>query len=250
VLTGNNSLALKKRALFVLALSEDPRAHDLLVQYAKGSGTPDLQVEAIRYLVSRDRQAMAPELKSIYASTTDQDVRRAVISAYRDAGDKASLLAIASSRSDAPELRRTAVGSLRGLATAQELSSLYTQEPDTSVRSQILSDLSSIGAADQLVNVARAEKDPDLRRRAIMGLAERSDDRTMSRLTELYGSLTDVDARRAIIDTLASRNAGEQLVALARKESNRELQRDIVVRLSGMASKNKAAADFLADMLK
>ena len=53
VLSGANSLNVKKRALYVLALSSDARARDILTRYAKGGGNPDLQLEAVRLLVSR-----------------------------------------------------------------------------------------------------------------------------------------------------------------------------------------------------
>ncbi len=67
VLNGANTLGNKRRALFVLALSKDPRAHQILLRYAKGGGSPELQVEAIRNLVSRrDGQTTEAELREIY----------------------------------------------------------------------------------------------------------------------------------------------------------------------------------------
>ncbi len=71
VLTQSNPLQVKKQAIYVLALSDDPRAHDVLMRYAKGAGNPDLQVEAIRYLASRrDKQTTSADLRSIYESST------------------------------------------------------------------------------------------------------------------------------------------------------------------------------------
>ena len=86
---------MKKRALFVLAQNEDPAAHQALLNYAKGNGNPDLQVEAIRYLTARTPRngqlalkATGAELMDIYNATQDLDVRRAVLSALVSAGDK------------------------------------------------------------------------------------------------------------------------------------------------------------------
>ena len=94
VLNGANTLGNKRRALFVLALSKDPRAHQILLRYAKGGGSPELQVEAIRNLVSRrDGQTSETELREIYESTQDPTIRRAVIEAYGNAGNKAALVA-------------------------------------------------------------------------------------------------------------------------------------------------------------
>jgi hypothetical protein len=49
VLGATNSLKVKKQALYVLALSTQPKAHQILLSYAKGAGNPDLQQEAIRH---------------------------------------------------------------------------------------------------------------------------------------------------------------------------------------------------------
>ena len=49
VLSSTNSLRVKKNALYSLAaISNQPRARQILLSYAKGAGNPDLQLEAIR----------------------------------------------------------------------------------------------------------------------------------------------------------------------------------------------------------
>ena len=98
VLNGTNSLAVKKRAIYVLALIDRPEAHALLLSYAKGKGNPELQREAITYLGARNAKqpTKSSELIDIYNSTQDFDVRMSVISAFRNAGDKTSLINIAS----------------------------------------------------------------------------------------------------------------------------------------------------------
>jgi TolA-binding protein len=250
VLTASNSLAIKRRALYVLALSDDGRAHQILLQYAKGGGNPDLQAEAIRYLSSRqDNKTSSAELKDIYASTQDTAVRRAIIDAYRSANDKASLIAIASSRSDPPELRGSAITSLARLASPQEIWTIYEQEPDAAVRSQIVSVLASMGALDQLSQAARTDKDADVRRRAVFSLASRHDEKTAPMLVEIYSATSDADLRKTVIDALASQGSADALVSIARKESSVDLKREIVRRLSDMAQKNKAASDYLMEML-
>ena len=64
-LKGSNSLQLKRRALFLLAQNDRPAAHQILVNYAKGSGNPDLQIEAIRYLSARKQQTTAADLPQL-----------------------------------------------------------------------------------------------------------------------------------------------------------------------------------------
>jgi HEAT repeat protein len=251
VLNATNSLAVKKRAIYVLALSSDERAHQTLLRYAKGAGNPDLQVEAIRYLASRrDKTTIAADLRQIYESTQDADVRRAIIDAYRAANQKAPLMVIAGDRATPIDVRRSAVSSLASLASPQELWTLYQQEPDAALRGQMVNVFRSMGAEDQLVQIAKSDADVSVRQRAIRALGERRSPRSPQLLVDLYNSQTDVQIRRDIIQSLGAQNNADALVDLARKESNLELKRDIVRRLSEMAPKNKAAADALMEMLK
>jgi HEAT repeat protein len=249
VLQASNSLRIKKQAIYVLALSGDAHAHDVLLKYAKGGGNPDLQAEAIRYLASRsDRQTTASELKDIYESTQDPNVRRAVLDAYRAAGDKAAIFSIASNNGQSTELRSAAVTRLNGLASAQDLWDMFQKEPDAQLRLQIVNVLVSMNATDQLAQVARTDKDAGLRRRAIQGLGNQKANGTM--LIELYASEQDRNVKMSIIDSLAVQGNAEALVALARKETTLDFKRQIVQHLSDMAPKNKVAADYLMEVIK
>jgi hypothetical protein len=251
VLAATNTLAVKKRAIYVLALSNDERAHQILLEYAKGGGNPDLQAEAIRYLASRrDRPTTAADLKQVYDSTQDPDIRRTILNAYSVAGAKAPLLAVAGNRAESVDLRRSAVAALTNLASPQELWTLYQQEPEASVRAQMVNAFRVMGADDQILQVAKSDADASVRQRAVRSLVERKDTQVAPVLLDLYGTQTDLDMKKTIIAALGSQNAASALVTLARKETNIDLKRDIVRRLSEMAPKNKEAADALMDMLK
>jgi hypothetical protein len=152
VLTSANSLEVKKRAIYVLALSEDARARPILLRYAKGAGSPDLQPEAVRYLASRrDQSTTGADLRDIYESTQDPLLRRVVIDAYRTTGDKTALMAITVNPVNPLPLRQTAVAGLARLAAPQELWTLYQNEADPALRTQIVSVLASMGAMDSLL---------------------------------------------------------------------------------------------------
>ncbi len=128
VLNATNSLAVKKRALYVLALSDAPRAHALLLRYAKGGGTPDLQIEAIRYLASRRDSKTAPaDLQAIYASTNDTAVRRAVVDALTSPQGADALVELARKETN-PDLERDIVQRLSGLAPHSPAASNYLME--------------------------------------------------------------------------------------------------------------------------
>lgn len=251
VLTGTNTPATKKGALYVLALSDDTRAHQILLRYAKGAGNPELQAEAIRNLASRtDMPNRSAELKDIYESTQDTAIRRSIIDAYRNAGDRQALLAIARRTGEAIELRRTAINGLSNLAPPQELWSLYQQEPDSSLRIQMVNVFSSMGALDQIVDVAKTDKDQSVRQRALRALGEQRTERTGAMLVELYSADMDKASRQSIVNALGDQNNATALVTVARKETDLDVKRDIVRRLSDMAPRNKVAADYLMEVLR
>lgn len=91
-----NSQQVRERALYVLATNDQPKAHQILLGYAKGGGNPDLQLAAIGYLANRGQKTSSAELIDIYSSTGNTDVRLAVIRAFRSAGAKDPLMRIAS----------------------------------------------------------------------------------------------------------------------------------------------------------
>lgn len=250
VLNGTNSLQLKQRALFVLAQSSQPRAREVLLNYAKGAGNPDLQRTAIQYLSTRGKErATSAELKAIYESTSDEDIKRAVISAWGTMGDSVMLAEIAASASAPTALRTTAMNRMADPEAANTLWSLYQKEQNKELRSTILSRLGSLGAMDRLQDVIRSEKDVELRRRAIRSLGNMRSDKSGAMLADLYTREEDIDNKKSIISALSSQNNGEALVAIARKETNMTLKRDIVSRLSNMP-RNKAAMDYMLEIIK
>jgi HEAT repeat protein len=228
-----------------------PRAHQILLNYAKGSGNPDLQVRAITYIASRrDKTTTSTELREIYEATQDTAIRRAVIDAYRNLGDKVALINIASASAQPIALRQSAVNGLTNLAAPQEIWTLYQKEQDKDLRMQMVSVLGSMGAVDQLAQVIKVEKDPEVRRSAIRRLGSQKSDKTGSQLVDLYSAETDKDNRIAVISALGSQNNAEALIAIYRKEPAQDLKLQIVKRLSEMTKSSKAAADFMLEVLK
>jgi HEAT repeat protein len=105
-------------------------------------------------------------------------------------------------------------------------------------------------AVDQLVSIAKTDKDPNVRARAVRAIGNRRNDKTTQALVGLYGSEQNKDVRRAVIQTLGGQNDAETLIALAKKETDVELKRELVRRISDMAPNSKPATDFLMDQLK
>jgi len=251
VLSATNSFSVKKRALFVLAGIANPRAHQILMGYAKGGGNPDLQLEAIRYIASSgSKQTTAADLMQIYQSTSDTDVKLAVIGALRSSGNGAHLVNIVNTTTSPVIVRQSALNGLSGILGPSELWTLYEKETNKDLRLQMVSLFGSMQALDQISRIVKTEKDLEVRRRAVRQLGNMKSDKTGQMLVDVYSTDQDVDTRRTVITALASQNNAEGLVAIARKESSLALKTDIVRRLSEMAPKSKVAADYLMEIIK
>jgi tetratricopeptide (TPR) repeat protein len=240
---------IRRQAVFVLAQSNSPKAQTLLEQVAKGQGNPDLQLSAIRYLGEKRRQGGSnPVLNEIYSSTNDQNVKRAVLQAFENARDKDRLLAIAKSEQN-QELRMHAIRMLGSMQGAQaDMWALFQAEQTAEGKQAILESMPSAGNQDKMLEVARTEKDPKVRRFAIHNLGSTRAATTGDSLAQLYASEQDPEVKRAILDSLAGQRNAKALVSIARSEKDTRMQQRIIERLVSL--KTPEGNDYLMEILK
>lgn len=238
---------LKERALFVLAQSRSDRARQVLAAVARGEYNPDLQLQALRLVGYAKMPETRLLLDDVYRSTADVEVKRLVVRAWGNLGERDRLLDAA--RSDLPtELRAEAVRQLGVLKATDALWDLYRRERDVEVRRQILQALPAASDVDRLAAIARTEREPELRRTAIRALGAAPAERAGVTLLALYDDpSSDVEVKKAVIQALAIQRNDVALVALARKEKDPALRKEIVERLSTM--KTKAAVEYLLEIL-
>jgi hypothetical protein len=247
LIQGTSSPRLKERALFVLSQSNAARARQVMTTVARGGSNPDLQMKAIQYIGMQGSQPNRQLLGEIYTSSTDVDVKRQVLRAYMMAGDRERVLAAATGEKS-PQLRAEAMRQLGMMGARDEMWQLYQKETDAQVRSQIIQGLFMAGDSTHLLEVANNDASPDLRRRAIQHLGMMGRDRTGDAILNIYNRQTDVGVKEAAIDALFIQQNAETLVALARKETDRDLKRRIVAKLALMPS--PAARDYMLELLK
>ncbi len=144
--------------------------HERLFAAAKGEKDDSLRREAIRQLGLVHGTS---ELEQLYQTETSSDVRREILQAFFLAGDSAKLLQAAQSEKD-PELRRAAIRNL-GLVHSNDsgkaLQAIYAKETNREVRDEVLNAFFLQGNASALVAIARAEKDPELKKAAVQKLS-------------------------------------------------------------------------------
>jgi tetratricopeptide (TPR) repeat protein len=246
LLQGNSSPRVKARALFVLAQGNSPKAREVLMNIAKGGSNPDLQMKAVQYLGVHGGRENRAALAEIYGSSSDIDLKKRILNSFMVAGDKERLLTAAQSEQN-PELRASAVQQLGVMSASEELWSLYQKESSVDVKRQIIRALFVGGNVTRMSEIAKSDSNPELRLYAVKQLGVMGSKRTGDTLVEIYSSDKDPEVKRAVINGLFVSNNAEQLVALARKEQDPVMKKDMVSKLSNMHS--KVATDFLLEIL-
>jgi hypothetical protein len=247
MLTGTNSPKVKDRALFVLSQSHSVRAREIIAGVAKGNANPDLQLRAIRYIGIMGGQDNRQILADVYRTSNDAAVKRSILRSFMTAGDKDRLFAAAKSETDA-SLRGEAIRQLGVMHASSELAQLYQTESSVEIKKSILQSMFVGGDGDKLIDLAKNEKDPELRKTAIrnLGLMKRAG--TADVLTSIYATDASIEVKKAVINALFLQSNATGLVTLARGEKNADLKKDIVSKLSNM--KSKEAMDYLMELLK
>jgi len=241
-----NPPRLKERALFVLARSRSDKAQEIVGRYAKGGSNPDLQLRAVEYLGQFRSKESQKTLADAYASVNDVNVKRAILRSFMMSRDTEHLFNAAKSESNA-DLRRDAIHQL-GLMRAQgELAQLYATETNFDLKDAIIQALFLSQDTDKLLEIAKNEKDSRLRLAAIhrMGLIRR--DKSPDALASLYAPESDKTVKAEILQALWLQGSAKQIADLARKETDPELKKMAVQKLSMMKSKD--ATDFLMELL-
>ena len=104
------------------------------------------------------------------------------------------------------------------------------------------------GNATRMIELAKTEQNPELRRTAVQSLGVMDSKRTSDALVEIYHSDKDPAIRKSVVQGLFQQSNATALVALARKESDPAMKRDIVQKLSVMG-KNPVATAYMLELL-
>ena len=123
-----------------------------------------------------------------------------------------------------PELQRKAIqnlGLFGGENGRRVLEQIYSSIGDSDMKTRVLNAFMLSGAKQQLLNVAKTEKDPHLRAEAIkqMGLMGSRDD-----IWQMYQQEQDVQVKKEILQALFLAGDREHVNQLARNEKDRTLK--------------------------
>jgi HEAT repeat protein len=166
LMMGNSSIRVKENALFVLSQSRSPQAREIIASAARGSSNPDVQLRAVRYLGAMRTPESRQVLDDVYRSSSDAAIKRSIIQSYVNSEALDRLSDIVRNEKDV-QLRRTAIrslGAMRRANTGDPLRAAYLADSNADLRREVVSALAAQQNAIVLVDLARQEKDAELKR--------------------------------------------------------------------------------------
>jgi TolA-binding protein len=194
ILKGSSDESIKDKALFALSQQNDPRAQQILRDFAtRESESQDLRDKAIFWLGQRRSAENTEFLRNLYSRLKNQELREKILfslSQQKGAGNEQWLMNIAVDPKEDIELRKKALfwAGQSGVAIS-ELSRLYDRMGDTEMKEQIIFVLSQRPhdppAMDKMFDIAKNEKDSELRKKAIFWLGQSRDPRVQQFLIDL-----------------------------------------------------------------
>jgi thioredoxin-like negative regulator of GroEL len=201
VARGQQNPALQRKAIEMLAVGRGKQAADTLAAIYREStndevkkailhayliiGTPDPVAEAARHETNPELVRTAvhtlgamggtSQLLALYHDTNSAETKAEIINGLIPAGQKGgdALSSIATSEQD-PELRRKAIRTLGiagGMSAAPALVATYKKNADPETRKAVAQALFLAGDSHDLVELARAEKDPGLKQSLVQQLS-------------------------------------------------------------------------------
>ncbi len=182
VYSGSGDAAIKRAVLRAWATG---RAKDRLLAAARSEKAPELKRDAIRGLGECDADA---ELWQLLQAETAPEARLEIVRALQTRDESADRLAELAEKDRDPKVRAAAIENLsriKGPKTLATLMALYQMEKEPEVRRRILGGIRHQNDAKALVEIARSEKDPKLKRMAVEELSEMKSKEAADYLMEL-----------------------------------------------------------------
>ena len=228
----------------------DARALEAEIRQASGqtavpepNGDDDLKLMALGGLMNADPDRALPLVEQMLASSQSEKVRdRALFVLAQGGSPKAREVLVRIARTGPDEDTQTRairyLGLFGGQESGQALVDIYKSSQNARARKAVLQAFMVAGDRARLLEVARTETSPELKREAIhlIGVSGGGD-----QLWQLYQQEASVEAKGAIINALFVGGSIDRLAELAQKEADPRLRREAIQKL-GLTGASKSAA--------
>lgn len=236
------SESVRKNAFFMLGMSDDPSAQQAIAGFARDSQDPELRIDAIHMLGMASNPADRKLLSSLYAGTSDLDVKEAVIQAYI-MGDGSQPLVQLLETEQNPELQSSLLHALGVMGATSELQRLYAGLNSLESRTAALEALALAGDTQTLRQVLETETNPELLAAAIRGIAMEGGSDAASLLEQVYDNADTTEEKQAVLDALMMMDEGQALaLKIVQTETDIQLRRQAIHTLGAMEATEELAA--------
>jgi HEAT repeat protein len=186
----------------------------------------DLKVIAINSLMQSDPDKAFPILEKLVRTSNSPKIQeRALFVLTQSSSPEAhKLLSDIARSSSNPDLQLKAIrylGMMGNEDGRKQLASVYNSSSDERVKHAILQGFMISGSRDLLLNVAKTEENPELRRDAIRQLALTGG---QDELWQLYRSESSVENKEAILKSMFLTGNSSRLIEVARSEKDPNLR--------------------------
>lgn len=185
---------LQDKALFALSQVRAGRGSQILRDYAQRDDAPEhLREQAIFWLGQRRGDDNAKFLRDLFPKVKAQALQEKIIFALsQNGGDNTDfLVSVASNKANSMEMRKNALfwaGQSRQVDVAR-LAAIYDKGDEVELREQVIFVLSQrsrdAAAVDKLIEIAKTDKNRDLRQKAIFWLGQSRDPKAIKALQDL-----------------------------------------------------------------
>ncbi len=187
---------VQERALFSLSQRKSERAQQALRDFAsRTDAAPQLRERAIFWIGQRRTEENAKFLRDAFAKSDNDDVRERILfslAQMKGMGNDTFILDQSTNPKLSIDIRKRALfwASQQGMVSTAQLASIYDKNTENEMREQVVFALAQRGnkdpgAVDKLLEIAKTEKNADLRKKAIFWLGQSKDPRAAKLLQEL-----------------------------------------------------------------
>jgi HEAT repeat protein len=193
ILRTSRDRTLQDKAIFALSQQSSPRARQALRTYAERADAPEsLREQAIFWIGQSGGAESGKYLRELFGRVKGEELRKKILFSVSQMGGQENLkwlLGIASDRAQAIETRKQALfWAGQGGATTADLSALYDTFSDREMKEQLIfvySQQDDSVAVTRMIDIARRDTDPELRKKALFWLGQTDDPRAAKALQDI-----------------------------------------------------------------
>jgi len=193
ILRNSSNEDLRDKAVFALSQIHGPRTAQILRDYAAREDAPeDTREKAVFWLGQQHEGDAGGFLRELYGRVTPQDLKEKIIFSLaqtHSADNTRWLMDLAVNSHENIDLRKKALfWAGQGGADIADLVALYDRSSDADLKEQLIfvySQRHEAQALDKMIDIARHETNPELRKRAVFWLGQSHDPRAAQVLLEI-----------------------------------------------------------------